>query len=86
MKAKNKLKKAVKKTRNLPDEWFGREQAKIENLPSIRKKKERIRKNIFIERPTASYLEKVSKKYEISFTELANDILTQFVQSDKDKK
>ena len=84
--AKNQLKSAQDKTRNLPDRWFGRENASVEDLPVVRHKTERVRKNIFIDVETVEYLEGESERYGVPFTGLVNDILLMFVEKTKKNK
>ena len=85
--AKNRLKSAHDKTRKLPDSWFGVERASIEDLPTIRRRTEKVRKNIFIDAETVKYLEGESERYGVPFTGLVNDILLMFVEKNKkDKK
>ena len=85
--AKKRLKSALEKTQKLPDSWFGRERARIEDLPTVRYRTEKVRKNIFIDAETVKYLEDESEKYGVPFTGLVNDILLMFVERNKkDKK
>ena len=81
----NKLAVALKKTDKLSDNWFGSEEASLEDLPSVRRSR-RIRKNIFIDRETVDALEQVCKRHKVPFTDVANDILTKFVDEQKKKK
>ncbi len=81
--AKQKLEAALQRTSQLPNDWFGSIQASIEELPSIQAKSQRIRKNIFIEKSTVERIEDICKKHNVSFTDLANDILAKFVQGKK---
>ena len=80
---KTKLAMALNTTNELPDDWFGNESARIEDLPSVKNKKTKVRKNLFIEYETVAYLELQSKKTGVPFTSLANDILTGFVMNAK---
>ena len=80
--AKKKLEKALKNTKNTPDSWFGSEIASAEDLPSIKDKKNKVRKNIFIDEDTADYIEDLSKKHGVGFTSIANDILSSFVENE----
>ena len=81
--AKQRLGTALKKTRGLSDNWFGSVEASVEELPSIQSKTKRVRKNIYIEEETADKIEGICKKHGVSFTEVANDILTKFVSGQK---
>jgi hypothetical protein len=81
--AKQKLEAALQKTNQLPDDWFGTIQASIEDLPSIQAKTQKVRKNIFIDKGTADRIEDICKKHNVSFTDVANDILAKFVQGKK---
>lgn len=83
--AKRKLAAALKKTDDLPESWFGAEEASLEDLPSVRRSR-RIRKNIFIEKETVEVLEAFCEKHEVPFTDVANDILTKYVDAQKKKK
>ena len=84
--AKKQLERAQKKSRELPDSWFGEKRASIEDLPTVKQKVERVRKNIFIDAKTVEYLEDESEKYGVPFTGLVNDILLMFVEQNKKKK
>ena len=83
--AKKALEAALKRTNELPDSWFGPEEASLEDLPSVLRSK-RVRKNIFIEQGTADELEQFCRKKGVSFTDVANDILTKYVSAQKKKK
>lgn len=83
--AKNKLIAALKKTEQQPDDWFGSAEASLEDLPSVQRSK-RVRKNIFINQHTAEELEAFCKLHNVPFTDVANDILTKYVDSQKKKK
>ena len=76
---------ALKKTDELPDAWFGSEEASLDDLPSVLRSR-RVRKNIFIEQSTAEALEQFCAKNRVSFTDVANDILTKYVSSQKKRK
>ena len=77
---KKRLQIAIEKTQKLPDSWFGNRRASIEELPSVQNKWNKVRKNLFLEIKTVKFLEKKSKEYSVTFTSLANDILTEFVK------
>ena len=81
--AQQKLEAALKKTSELPENWFGTINASIEDLPSIQAKNKRIRKNIYIDETTVEKLESICKKHNVSFTDVANDILCKFVTGKK---
>jgi hypothetical protein len=81
--AQKKLETALKKTAELPDSWFGNIEASIQELPSIQGKRDRVRKNIYVDKKTAEILETISEKNGVSFTDIANDILTRFVSKGK---
>ena len=83
-KARKKLNAALKHTDELPENWFGVEEASIEDLPSIQRNR-RIRKNIYIEEKTVNALEHFCEQHKTSFTDIANDILTKFVKNQKEK-
>ena len=53
--ARKKLNAALKHTDELPENWFGVEEASTEDLPSIQRNR-RIRKNIYIEEKTVNAL------------------------------
>ena len=80
---KQRLTSALRKTSDLPKDWFGTMQASIEELPSIQAKSRRIRKNIYIDEITVDRIESICKKHNVSFTEVANDILCKFVTGRK---
>ena len=77
--AQKKLDVALKKTERLPDSWFGDIEASVQELPSIQSKRDRVRKNIYIDKKTVDILEDISEKNGVSFTDIANDILSRFV-------
>ena len=81
--AQKKFEMALKKTAELPDSWFGNIEASVQELPSIQGKRDRVRKNIYIDKETAEILETISEKNGVSFTDIANDILTRFVTKGK---
>jgi len=83
--AKRRLAAALKKTDQLPDHWFGKESASYEDLPSLQRTR-RVRKNIFIEEAIANELEEICKKNQVSFTDIANDILRNFVVKQLSRK
>ena len=78
---KKRLQNAIEKTQKLPDGWFGNKRASIEELPSVKNKQNKVRKNLFLEMKTVKFLEKKSKEHSVTFTSLANDILTEFVKN-----
>lgn len=80
---KQKLEASLRKTDELPEDWFGTIQASIEDLPSIKAKNKRIRKNIYIDASAAEKIESICNKHNVSFTEVANDILCKFVSGGK---
>ena len=82
--ARKKLDAALKKTDELPDDWFGQVEASVEDLPSVKRK--RVRKNIFIDVEVAEALDYFCDKHKVTFTDIANDILTKFVKQEKKKK
>ncbi|MCB0385998.1 MAG: hypothetical protein KDD43_11445 [Bdellovibrionales bacterium] len=82
--AKKRLDSALRKTDELPDGWFGEVEASVEDLPSVKRK--RVRKNIFIDVETAAALDYFCEKHQVTFTDIANDILTNFVRREKRKK
>ena len=82
--SKKALTTALKKTEELPNNWFGAAEASLEDLPSVRRSK-RVRKNIYIESDTAEALELFCKKHGVPFTDVANDILSKYVNSSKKK-
>jgi hypothetical protein len=84
-KSKKTLEAALKKTDGLPSHWFGAEEALMDELPSVLRSK-RVRKNIFIEKATADALEQFCERNHVSFTDVANDILTKFVSAQKKRK
>lgn len=81
--AQKRLHSAIEKTAALPDSWFGDIEASVQELPSIQGKRDRVRKNIYINKKTAEILETLSEKNGVSFTDIANDILTRFVTKGK---
>ncbi len=83
--AKKRLEAALKKTDQLPNHWFGSETASYEDLPSLQRNR-RVRKNIFIEEAIVDELEELCKKNQVSFTDVANDILRNFVTRQKKSK
>ena len=83
--AAKRLKKAQEKVHNLPDKWFGNASANIEDLPSIKNRSERVRKNLFLDAEVVNHLEGESEKYGVPFTGLVNDILLTFVRHSKEK-
>ncbi len=85
MKAKKQLEKALRKTDELPESWFGTADILADELPSVQRSR-RVRKNIYIEQITADALEQFCSKHNVSFTDVANDILTKFVKEKKDSK
>ncbi len=84
-KAKKKLEAALAKTEQLPKDWFSNVDIAMDDLPSVRKAR-RVRKNIFLDEPTAEALEKFCHQKNVSFTDIANDILTAFVDKEKKRK
>jgi len=82
--AKKKLEAALRKTNGLPNTWFGTEEASFDDLPSVQKAR-RVRKNIYIEEVVAHDLEALCKEKNVSFTDVANDILKNFVLKAKKK-
>ena len=84
--AAKRLKQAQEKVRNLPGNWFGNASAQIEDLPSIKSRTERIRKNLFLDAEVVNHLEGESEKYGVPFTGLVNDILLMFVEQSKKNK
>ena len=82
--AKKTLDAALGKTKQLPDHWFGAAEASLDDLPSVRRSK-RVRKNIYIERETAEALEQFCEKNHVPFTDVANDILSKYVNASKKK-
>ena len=65
---KKRLQSAVEKTQKLPDNWFGNRRASIEELPSVKNKQNKVRKNLFLEVKTVKFLEKKSKEHSVTFT------------------
>ena len=84
--SKKRLNVAMKKNRELPDSWFGGEVATIEDLPSIKGKKEKVRKNLFIDLEIVEFLEKKSKQHGVAFTGIVNDILRNFIENESKKE
>ena len=82
---KKKLEAAFRKTDELPDSWFGGAEASMDELPSVLRSK-RVRKNIFVEQATAEALEQFCQNNKVSFTDVANDILTKYVDAQKKKR
>ena len=83
--SKKRLDMAIKKTEQLPGHWFGDEVASIEDLPSIKEKKEKVRKNIFIDLEIVEFLEKKSEQHGVAFTGIVNDILRNFIENESKK-
>ena len=83
--AKKQLQTALEKTQKLPNSWFGNRRASIKDLPSVKNKQNKVRKNLFLEIETVKFLEEKSKEHSVTFTSLANDILTEFVRSQINK-
>ncbi len=83
--SKKRLNMAMRKTRELPDSWFGDEVATVEDLPSIKEKKEKVRKNLFIDLEIVEFLEKKSKQHGVAFTGIVNDILRNFIENESKK-
>lgn len=82
MKAKRQLERALKRTEELPQSWFGTAEISADELPSVQRSR-RVRKNIYVEQVTADALEQFCKQHKVSFTDVANDILTNFVKNKK---
>jgi len=83
--AKKNLANALKKTGQLPDHWFGAAEASLDDLPSVKRSK-RVRKNIYIEQDTVEALELFCAKNKVPFTDVANDILSKYVNAVKNSK
>lgn len=73
------LQAALDHAASLPDEWFGKETASFDDLPSIASKKDITRTSIYLKKQDLEILKEISKQKHVSVAQITGDIISNFI-------
>lgn len=79
------LQAALDKAAVLPDEWFGKEVASFDDLPSIASKKDIMRTSIYLKKQDLEFLKNISRETHVPVAQITGEIISSFIQQTRNR-